>query len=54
MNKQEYDNQTIEDLPVADEQTDETKGGQGSRDAHFRESTLGNELIDPLKWSDSL
>ncbi len=48
MNKRENDNQNrLEDLPVTDEQAGETKGGPESRDAHFRESTFGNELITP-------
>ena len=39
----------LADLPVADELADETKGGSGpaSRDAHFRDSTFGNELMSP-------
>ena len=39
----------LADLPVADEQADETKGGPGpgSRDSHFRESNFGNELMSP-------
>jgi hypothetical protein len=35
----------LTDLQVTDEQADETKGGAGSRDAHWRESTFGNELM---------
>ena len=38
----------LADLPVADEQADETKGGSGgpaSGDSHWRESVFGNELM---------
>ena len=40
----------IEDLPLTDEQADETKGGAGgpgTRDSHWRESLFGNELMSP-------
>jgi hypothetical protein len=42
--------EALTDLPVADEQADETKGGPGgpgTRDAHWRESLFGNELMTP-------
>ena len=37
----------LTDLQVTDEQADDTKGGQGSRDGHWRESVFGNELMNP-------
>ena len=39
--------EALTDLQVTDEQADETKGGAGSRDAHWRESTFGTELMTP-------
>jgi hypothetical protein len=47
MNKPENDTQNVlADLPVTDAQADATGGGAGTRDSHFRESTLGNELMN--------
>lgn len=44
----EIKTESLTDLPVTDEQADRTKGGPespGSRDAHWRESLFGNELM---------